>query len=345
MKNSAKTSSIQFAAAEPSDRAAVGEFLLTIFKDPLLAVPDLLQWKYFDEREDWPGSRSYVLKRQEKIIAHCGADPVTLCAAHGEISGIHGSDWAAAAGVPGAGVSLLQKVAMLADTYWVPGGTERTRSILPEIGFRPFGERYAYSRVIRPWKHMRGEPSPNWKSPLRLGRNILRNLAPRSSASGWSSVPIRSFGDAELPLLARHPDPRFTRCRRTPRVVNYLMACPVAAVAAFLLVHRTQPQGYYILSRVGRQMRIADLSVNSDSVADWQAGYSLAAETAAADNAVSEVFTVASTDLARAALVRNRFRVVNHRSVLLLDEKGLLAGAPPVDLQLLDGDELYLHGE
>jgi len=113
-------------------------------------------------------------------------------------------------------------------------------------------------------------------------------------------------------------------------------------VAGFLLVRGTQPQGYYILGRVGNQVRIGDLSVNSDSVADWQAAYSLAAQTAAADPSVSEVFTAVCTDLGREALARNRFHLLNRRSVLLLDRKGLLDGAPPFDLQMLDGDGFYL---
>jgi len=340
---SVKTSSLQFTAAQPSERAAVGDFLLAAFNDPLLAAPELLQWKYFDEREDWPGSRSYVLKQGERILAHCGVDPVTLATPHGEISSIHGSDWAAVEGAPGAGVSLLQKVAKLADTYLVPGGTEKTRSILPEIGFKPCGERYTYLRVVRPWKYMRAGQARDWKAPLRLGRNIWRKLAPRPSAHGWSSQPIRSFGDADLPLLAREPNARATRCRRKPGVLNYLLACPVAAVSAFRLIRDAEPRGYYILSRVANQMRIADLSVNSDAPADWQAAYSLATRTAAADESVYEVVTAVSMDLAREALDRNRFQLLGHRTVLLYDRKGLLKGAPPLDLQLIDGDEFYLH--
>jgi hypothetical protein len=345
LSNSTKVPGLQFAAAQSSERAAVGEFLASIFNDPLLAVPELLQWKYFDEREDWPGSRSYVLKQGEKILAHSGADPVTLCTPRGEVSSIHGSDWAASEDAPGAGVILLQKVAKLADTYLVPGGTKRTRAILPEIGFRPFGERYTYSRVIRPWKYLRAESSPGWRSAVRLGRNLLRNLAPRSSSSRWSSVPLRSFGDAELPLLVRTPNPGSTRCRRTPNVLNYLLACPVAAVSAFLLIRGTEPRGYFVLSRVANQVRIADLSLSSESMADWQAAYSLAAQTAEAEPTASVVLTAVSTDLAREALERNRFYLADRRTVLVLDRKGRLEGAPPLDLQLLDGDEYYLHGD
>lgn len=344
MKESIKASALQFAVAQPSERAAVGEFLQSVFKDPRLAVPDLLEWHYFAEREDWPGSRSYLLKQREKIVAHAGVDPMTLCTPRGEVSSMQLSDWAAAEGAPGAGVILLQEVAKLVDTFLIDGGTQQTRSILPEIGFRPRGERYAYSRVVRPWKQVRAEHSPRWKSPLRLARNILLCQAPLSSSTGWSSVPISSFGDAELPLLTGRPALGMTRCRRTPRVLNYLLACPVAAVAGFLLVRGTQPQGYYILSRVRSKMCIADLSVNSDSVADWQAAYSLAAQTAATDTAVSEVFTAASTDLGREALDRNRFRLANRRDILLLDRKGLFNGAPSFDLQMLDSDGFYLYG-
>jgi len=345
LKNGVKTSGFQFTAAQLSERAAVGEFLFSVFKDPLLTGADLLQWKYFDEREDWPGSRSYILKRGEKILAHGGVDPVTLCTPRGEVSSIHGSDWAAAPSAPGVGILLLQNVAKLADIYLVPGGTGQTRLILPEIGFQSFGERYTYSRVVRPWQHMRAERSPGWKSPLRLGRNWVRNLAPRSSTMGWSSVPLASFGDAELPLLERGPNPHSIRCRRTPSVLNYLLRCPVAAVSAFLLVRGTQPEGYYILSRVGNQVRIADLSLNSDSAADWRAGYSLAAQTAAADSTVCEVLTAVSTEVAREALASNRFRLLDRRTVLVLDRKGLLEDAPHIDLQLLDGDEFYLHSD
>src|SRR5579871_605579 len=336
-------SKLQFRAAQPCERSAVGEFLSSVFGSPWFSSQELLQWKYFAERDDWAGPRSYLLKQGDTILAHGGVDPVALCTARGEISSILGYDWATTESVPGAGIVLLKNAATLAETYVVPGGSPKTRSILPEIGFRPFSDRYTYARVVRPWQHVRSQPSWGWKTPMRLGYNLLTNLAPRRPSNGWIVSPIRSFGDAHLPLLERRHDSYATRCRRSPGVMNYLLACPVAAVSAFLLIHDEEPQGYFVLSLVQNQARIADFWLTSDSPADWQAGYTLACETAAAEPSVFEILTVASTEIARQALDRNHFHKRDQRAVLVLDPKGLLQGAPALDLQLLDGDEYYLQ--
>ncbi len=126
-------------------------------------------------------------------------------------------------------------------------------------------------------------------------------------------------------------------------MLNYMLRCPGAVFSAFLLLQRHEAKGYFMLSRVGGQSRIADILLASDVLEDWQAAYSLAAQAAAEDPRVCELMGVASTSLARSALVSNGFRLRVCDPIFLHDPRGLLSRALPLNLNLLDSDGSYLH--
>src|ERR1700747_2425560 len=99
--------------ALPSDLPRIAGLLVRAFKstaDAPYISPRLMQWKYWQPRQDWAGPRSYVLERNADLLAHVGIWPVTLLNSRGEhIKGIHMIDWAAAENSPGAGIALVQK--------------------------------------------------------------------------------------------------------------------------------------------------------------------------------------------------------------------------------------------
>lgn len=88
---------------------------------------------------------------------------------------------------------------------------------------------------------------------------------------------------------------------------------------------------------------MADLLLNSNVLQDWRAAYSLAARIAAENPETCEVQAVSSIPLVSDAILQNGFHLREHWPIFLWDAKGLLAEAPPLHINLLDGEGSYLR--
>jgi hypothetical protein len=77
-----------FITSSPNDALKIAQFLVKAFStgpDDMIARPDLMHWKYWAERADWSGSRSFRLERDGGIVARPGHRlsvlPRALCSA------------------------------------------------------------------------------------------------------------------------------------------------------------------------------------------------------------------------------------------------------------------------
>ena len=296
----------------------------------------LIEWKWFQARPDWSGPRSYVLKHNDRVVAHGCSHPVTFATCTGDVASARVIDWAADPKVPGVGVLLFRKFGKLAPTLLAVGGSAETQDILPKIGFRRVGEMSLYALPVRPLRQFLQRSGRGWREAARLARNAAWARARLSPIpAGLSAERVRIFASAPLPA----PAAEFTPARRSPELLNYMLACPGAAFCGFLIREDGLARGYFVLSRVGGQTRIADIWTEGD----WRAAFSLAAREAARDPETSEVTAVASLDHLRRAIEANGFRGRGAEPIFLNDPEGLLANAPPLLVQLLDGDECYLN--
>jgi hypothetical protein len=59
------------------------------------ATPREQHWKYWQDRPDWPGPRSYVMTRGSEIIAHAALVPGTCATQAHRFRVLHLIDWAA----------------------------------------------------------------------------------------------------------------------------------------------------------------------------------------------------------------------------------------------------------
>jgi hypothetical protein len=339
--------SLRIEPTAPADQGRLIQFLVSVFhSNPKAPFVDarLMQWKYFEPCHDWTGPRSFVLKQENEIVAHAGIFPVTFLAQNREVRSIHLIDWAASPSVPGAGVLLLRKAASLTDTLLAVGGSVDTRQIMPKLGFKEVANLQVFARVIRPWRQARAAAFKGWRAPLRLSRNLLWSLSPRPSVpKGWSVMLIPRFDESSLPILQGNLAGQFTASKRTPGMLNYMLRCPGASFSAFLITRNGQPLGHFIVSWVGRQCRIADVFLNSGVSADWQFAYALATRMAAADPRTCEVEAVSSIPLATDAILQNGFHLRDHQPIFLSDPKQFLSAAPPLNINLLDGEGSYLN--
>ena len=97
------------------------------------------------------------------------------------------------------------------------------------------------------------------------------------------------------------------------------------------------------MSKVGGQARIADVRLRSSIPAEWANAYRLAVSIAAEDPSICEVMTIGSTPLASEALQACGFKDRGSVPFFFADPKKKLVEAPPIFINLIDGDGAYLH--
>jgi hypothetical protein len=323
---------------------AVANLLLSAFNAPpgaAFADLELLRWKYFEPGPQWQGSRSYVMRKDDLIHAHCAVWPLNLHFAGKEISCLCYIDWANRSDLPGAGFMLKKKLMKLSDTSIVVGGSAETREIVPRLGFVHVSEVESFGRVVRPWKQYRSRPAEAvLKGAARFARNASWSFFARSVApKNWSAERIESFSSP----LNDDVDTEHPTTWRDAGYLNFWLRCPASTVSAYEMRKDGNGIGYFLLSLVGGQARIADIRINSRESEDWQAAYGLAANTAAEHPETCEILAVASTKIASESLKADGFRYRGGSPLFLYDPEKKLAGCPPLFWNMIDGDAAYLH--
>jgi hypothetical protein len=307
---------------------------------------DVLRWKCFAPHPFWEGSRGYALRYKGEIAAFGCLVPCRFLTGLGTVSSCNVIDWAASKAVPGAGIMLYRHIQGLAGTMINIGGTADARNVLPMIGFQARGERYRYTRVLRPWRHFRRANPKDWKSPLRLVRDY-RDWGRAMADVGHTPIARRVDGFDGVPAEV-FPDPSITHqvvCARTPESLNYFLASPAAQVDAYLLEREHTPAGYFLLSRIGCQCRIADLWIRSADGRRWTEAYAVAAAVARTDSHITEVTAAAALPLQAGALQQAGYRRAHAEPVFVLDPGRLLGDRNDLAVGLLENDGYYWSGD
>jgi len=340
------TGAMTIRATERKDLPALAKFLVRVYKfDPsdYHADPQLLQWKYLNGMPGREGNRSYLLEKDGKVVAHCGACPVTLHLPDGTlINSVTMTDWAAESSVPGAGISLFRKLMEMAPTSFVIGGASATRQILPRIGFRSVGEALTYTAWLRPWREFRTRPrGRNPRSALRLLHGLTHPARNRRQASaGWNFTAVSRFDESLLPVL-NSTTRNWTFCRRTLADLNHLMKCPHLEMRGFLLRRQGQLIGYFIIGRAAWEARLLDLVVNSADANDWNLACAMVTQSAQLDPEICRIRALASFPILMRALEWNGYWRHYEEPIMIYDPANALDRAFPIGFQLLDGDSGY----
>jgi hypothetical protein len=337
--------SSQFTATLPSEQTALAELLKSSF--PASGgvnsfLPEVLRWKYFSPHPDWSGPRSYVVKKEEGIVGHGGIWPLRFAGANVELNVIHLIDWAASRSATGVGVLLLRKLAGLADLLLTIGGSDETQKILPRLGYQQSGGVKLQVKVVRPWLQYRTAPESGWKAPVRLARNTIWSLpslppVPR----GWHVSRIPRF-DSSAESLLNGPRRETLMSVRTIAGLNHLLSCQAATFTAFLVSEGSQLRGYFVLSQIAGQTRIADLRLAVENPESWRAICVLAAKTAAEIPETCEIVAGFSTTSVQEAFAHSGFRPRQTLPIFYYDPRKILKSVPSLDLSLLDGDGCFM---
>lgn len=299
--------------------------------------PEVMRWKCFAPHPFWDGSRGYALRYKGAIAAFGCVVPCRYLAGTETVTGCDVIDWAASKTVPGAGLMLYRHIQGLAGTMMNIGGTEDARSVLPRIGFQVRAELQRFTRVLRPLRRQREAGLRDWKTPLRVARDYLELTRGFRKAS-LTVRRVESFAGVDAETF---PDPSVTGqvvCARTPESLAYFLACPAARMEAYLF---DGAAGYFVLSRVGSQCRLADLWIRSAEPQVWAQAYAAATAAASADRTTTEVTAAASQPLQTEALQQAGYRHTHAEPVFVLDPTARLGKCAGLSVGFLENDGFY----
>ncbi|HEX4229812.1 MAG TPA: hypothetical protein VHZ07_14155 [Bryobacteraceae bacterium] len=330
--------SLEFRATQVEEITDVKRFLAGVFgssDDSPFIDDENLRWKYYQPRDDFAGSRSFVYTDAGRIVAHACAWPLRFLLGGEKIAGVHPIDWAATNEIPAVGALLLRQMRTLGDVSICIGGTDVAQKVIAQSGFKPIGEMRFYSRPLRPFRQFLTHQRRDAKLPARWLRNLVwRQRCGHRTPNGWNATPAEPD---RIPTEVLS-----STCERTPAQFRYLMTCPVARFALYVVRQNDRPRGYFLLSFVPGQARIADARINGD-LRDWIALYQLAVAAAYEDTRTAEVASASCLAISQQALVQIGFRCHRTLPVMLSDPKKRLLGTPMPHLQLIDNDFAFWH--
>lgn len=337
--------SLDFRAVPESESGHLRRFLHGVFQpaeDAPFIEPAQMHWKYWEPHPGWTGSRSYVyVDDSEEIIAHACAWPFGLRTTETTLAGAHPIDWAAGMKVPGAGALLLRQIRALRDISCCIGGTDIALKVIRQTGFKPAATMQFLARPLRPVRQALNHPRRNWKLPARLLRNTAWMMGAASVPAGWTAEPVQP---AEIPReLLPSPSEGLAVAGRSAALFDYLLKCPTARYEMWLIRQGSEARGYFLLSFVPGQARVADAWVGSAKSESWRALYALAVQVALRDGAVAEITTGATLPAALEGAAACGFRAYTESAVMLFDPKKHLAAVGRFHFQTIDNDMSFLH--
>jgi hypothetical protein len=325
-----------FRPSEPADYEQIVALLSNVFEVPTDAAflrRPVMQWKYWDERPDWPERRGYVLQAGDRLVGHVGLWPGIVTRANEARRGVHMIDWVGAPDVPGAGLVQVQRVARLFDFVYAIGGSPATRGVLPAFGFKEIKTAITVARPLRPMVMLKADISHDWKLPARTARNLFWSMVPRTT-------PAAEAWECESTVLAG-PVSSSASIDRDTAFFDYLSRCPAAVFRHFRLRQHGRDRGYMSLAMVRGQARLAGYWLNQPTPGDEEAVFILAQRAAVALQGC-ELSCIVSNEAAAAAAARAGLRTRATKPVYLYDRQGALGQPADVTFHMSDFDAAFL---
>jgi hypothetical protein len=221
-------------ASSPVDRQRIIDLLkenLGLAEAAVELDPGFLQWKYWAPHPLFGGTRSQVIEKEGKLLAHGCIWPIQLVTSLGRPMCFHLIDWAARRDAPGAGMRVLRRCGAGLTANFSIGGSAMTKQILPTVGFRYYNPMCFLEGPLPPLD--RSLPA-GWDVAIRKPKEIPESL--------W---PGASFGLA-IGL-------------RSPQLLEHVSKCPVIGKSLCgVLYKHSKPMAYLFLIQVGEQLRLAD---------------------------------------------------------------------------------------
>jgi hypothetical protein len=300
--------------------------------------PQYLSWKYWQPRADWPRPRSFVLAAGDELLAHAAVLPAVCAWGSRRVTMLHMIDWVARSDSVG-GFALIKHVAGLSDALIGIGGGEKTRRLLPHLGFRPAGTATGYARPLAPLRLLQG--GATWKLPTRLARAIWRRSAAEAPEQWWARR-LAAHELSQIAAVAPHPGSGLAVTERSEALFHYMLSCPAVPMRIYAVEDRDRVRGYFLLASVPGQVRIADCWMESDEPADWRGLILCAVAQARHDPQAAEVVAWASDARLAAALRSCGFYARFEVPILVRPSAADAFPQGTLRVQMLDNDDAFL---
>ncbi len=323
---------------EESQIPELTAFLTRVFDMPATSrsvQPALLRWKMFEPHPFWPGPRSYAAWHEGRIVAHGCLLPYLYRYNGGEARAQVIIDWAADPTVRGGGVLIYQALAKLTDIQIGIGGSDDARKALPRMRFETRQTVGTYMRLQNPLKNQPSSAPLDWKTPLRIGRDVLRQVQ-QGGLGDTGSLQARAVTEFDESVPMPQPGENVISVR-TPALLNYALRCPNTEIEGYVLESGGTAAGYCVLARVGTTCRIADLWIDGQ----WSEAVSLAAQLAARKPCGSVAMNASVTPVRR-ALEQQGFRLLVEWPLFVKDPAKKLPANREIHVSMLDNDAFYL---
>lgn len=309
------------------------------------ADPAHLNWKYWRERVDWPGSRSFVLTDGRDLLAHVAVVPVNLLSDAGRTRLASMVDWAARPRAVGAGVRVMKHVATLTDALLAIGGNPAARRVMALMGFEQRGLVTGYVRPLSPVSLLRERSIPLSKRVPRFARSFYWTMKlPRLETGAWQVRRLSSEEVARLaPVLSNSPGGR-AMAERSVAQLRYMLDCVTVPVRLYGLEREGRTLGYFVLTITPGQARLVDARMVSEASADWAAMLRCASREAKREG-VLELTTWSSDPILSRTLQESGFHPRFTIPILVAAGNGSLPIRVPLHVQMLDSDLAYLYDE
>jgi hypothetical protein len=304
--------------------------------------PSHLHWKYWQERKDWSGPRSYVFSDGRQILAHGALIPGTCRFAGVQGRVIHMIDWAARRTEIGLGVALMKHIGRLSDYLLGIGGSAHTLNIMPRIGYQACGSVTGYSRPLSPIALLQGPARSRWKKAPRFARSVLWALmAPRGRTEGWATRRIEGASLGEVASVFPVERADTVVFERTEALFSRLLACPIVPMELYAMERAGCVRGYFLISYAPWQARLADCWMNSADPQDWRTLVQSAVRQVARRSGVAELVTWSSDPMLSAALESCGFHARLTLPIYLRSSGSLAVPKQAVRVQMVDNDACY----
>ncbi|HEY1890269.1 MAG TPA: hypothetical protein VGG63_07680 [Steroidobacteraceae bacterium] len=327
----------------PEDGPAIVALMRSAGLEPH-SDPRHLHWKYWQERIDWSGSRSFVLTNGRDLLAHVAVVPGAILYEGKRARVIHMIDWAARREAVGAGTRLAKHIAAMSDLTLATGGSAHSLKIQPRMGYVDCGTIAGYARTLCPLGILSRPSASRWKLIPRMARSLLWSLAaPRARTAGWQvrRIEMEEIRQTCPPMPAERPGK--TVFERSPALLRHALACPIVPIELYGLEKGGKICGYFLLSYAPGQARVIDMWVASDEPAEWRALVHAAVHRARSKRRLAELIVWSSDPSLSRILAECGFHERLNLPISLLASPDT---SPPRDImrvQMLDSDAFYLY--
>lgn len=328
--------------SQPDDGPAIVALMRSVGLQPH-SDPRHLHWKYWQERSDWPGPRSFVLTDGRDLLAHLAVVPGAIRYGGTRARVIHMIDWAARRDAAGAGVRLAKHIAQLGDFAIATGGSRHTREILPMIGYVGCGRISGYARILSPLSILRSPIPSRWKLVPRLSRNLIWSLvAPKVGTQDWQPRRIEASELESVSPPLPNPTPGKAVFERTAAHLRHVLSCPMVPIELYALERGGRAGGYFLLSYAPGQARIADMWMDSQDPAVWRALIHAAVNQAGQKKGLAELIVWSSDPSLSRILDNCGFHERLSLPISLRASPNMPIPQDIMRVQMLDSDAFYL---